>query len=338
MVHSFKNDYSAIGHKLVLEKLLEAANEQNDGYFTDNHTKNAIRLIQEKLGKKSDIYFVSGGTLTNNLAISKVLRPYEAVICAKSGHINVHETGIVEGNGHKILTVEGNNGKIVLSEIDNILKNHMPVHTVLPKMVYISLSTELGSVYEREELIEMYNYCKEHDLYLYLDGARLASGMAATSITFSDLANYTDMFYIGLTKCGGPLGEALVINNKEIAPYFDYAQKRFGALLAKGFVVSIPFEVLMKDDIYLNIGKKENELAMYLCSEMKKLGYKFYSDSKTNQIFPIVSKEEFKRLEDRYGVELWEVIDDNTVVIRFVVGFETNLDNCKEVIEYLKKA
>ena len=338
MIHSFKNDYSAIGHKKVLEKLLEAANEQNDGYFTDTHTENAKRLIKEKLGKDSDIYFVSGGTLTNNLAISKVLRPYEAVICAETGHINVHETGIVEGNGHKILTIKGENGKIKLEEIDTLLKNHMPVHTVLPKMVYISLSTELGSVYEREELIEIFNYCKKNDLYLYLDGARLASGMAATTITLKDLANYTDMFYIGLTKCGGPLGEALIINNKEIAPYFDYAQKRFGALLAKGFVVAIPFEVLMEDDIYINIGKKENELAMYLKNEMKALGYKFFSDSKTNQIFPIVSKEEFKVLEDRYGVELWEVIDDNTVVIRFVVGFETNIENCKEVIDFLKKA
>ena len=335
MIFSFKNDYSSVCHPLVLQKLIEVSKEQNVGYGEDIHTKKAIKLIQEKLGKDSDIYFISGGTLTNSTAISSILRPYEAVICVESGHINVHETGAVEGNGHKILTIKGKDGKILLSEVDVILKNHMPIHTVLPKMIYISLSTEIGSVYSKKELKEIYDYCKKNNLYLFLDGARLASGMMASDITFKDLANYTDVFYIGATKCGGYLGEALVFNNKDLSVNFSYSQKRYGALMAKGFVSSLPFEVLMEGDLYLSIGKKENELAMYLKEEMEKLGYKFFSDSTTNQIFPIVSKELFEVLEKRYGVELWCDCNDY-LVIRFVVGFECELENCKEVINFLK--
>ena len=333
---SFRNDYSALCHENVLKKLIEIKDEQNVGYGEDIHTKRAKELICEKLGVERDIYFISGGTLTNSTVISSILRPYEAVICVESGHINVHETGIVEGNGHKILTIKGLDGKIVLDEVDEILKNHMPVHTVLPRMIYISQATEIGSVYSKEELINLYNYCKKNNLLLYLDGARLSSGMAASNITFKDLAKYTDVFYIGATKCGGYLGEAVVFNNKEIANHFEYCQKRFGALLAKGFLTAIPFEVLMDGDLYLSIGKEENRLAMYLQDEMKKLGYKFFSDSKTNQIFPIVDYDTYLKLEKEFGVELWSNLDNNLVVIRFVCGFETKMEDCIDVIKFLK--
>lgn len=333
---SFRNDYSALCHEKILDKLIEIKNEQNIGYGEDIHTKKAKELINNKLGYDRDIYFISGGTLTNSTVISSILRPYEAVICVETGHINVHETGIVEGNGHKILTIKGKDGKIVLDEVDTILKNHMPVHTVLPKMIYISQATEIGSVYTKDELVELYNYCKKNDLLLYLDGARLSSGMAASGLTFEDLALYTDVFYIGATKCGGYLGEAVVFNNKDIANHFEYCQKRFGALLAKGFLTAIPFEVLMEGDLYLSIGKEENRLAMYLQDEMKKLGFKFFSDSKTNQIFPIVTYDMYLKLEQRYGVELWEKLEDNLVVIRFVCGFETKMEDCEDVIKFLK--
>lgn len=333
---SFRNDYSALCHPKILEKFIEVSSEQNVGYGEDIHTKHAKELINQKLGKERDIYFISGGTLTNSTVISSILRPYEAVICVETGHINVHETGIVEGNGHKILTIKGKDGKVVIDEIKKILDEHMPVHTVLPRMVYISESTEIGSVYFKEELVALYEFCHQNNLLLYMDGARLSSGMAASNITFADLANYTDVFYIGATKCGGYLGEAVVFNNKEIALHFDYAQKRFGALLAKGFLTAIPFEVLMKDDLYLSIGKEENRLAMYLQEEMKKLGYKFFSESLTNQIFPIVDYDTYLKLEQRYGVELWAKLDNGMVAIRFVCGFETKMEDCQEVIKFLK--
>lgn len=337
MIYSFQNDYNSVADKRVLEKLLEAANEQYPGYGEDIHTKLAKKYILEKLNADADIYFLVGGTQTNMAVISHVLKPYEAVICVEGGHINVHETGAVEGQGHKVVTIKGNNGKIDLASIDNILDSYMPIHMVLPKMIYISLSTEIGTIYTKEELKEIYEYCKKKDMYLFLDGARLASGMAASGITFNDLAKYTDVFYIGGTKNGGYLGEAVVFNNKEIAKDFGYSQKHFGALMAKGFVAAIPFEVLLKDDIYLEIGKRENELASYLQENMKKLGIKFYSESKTNQIFPIVKKELFKILEERYNVELWEKLDSNLYVIRFVTSFTTTLENCEEVIDFLGK-
>ena len=337
MIYSFQNDYNSVAHPKVLEKLLEASKEQYHGYGEDPHTENAKKLIKEKLGRDADIYFLVGGTQANTAVISATLKPYEAVICANTGHINVHETGAVEGQGHKVLGINGKNGKIDLKEIDHILETYMPIHMVLPKMVYISLSTEVGSIYTQSELKEIYNYCKKNDLYLFLDGARLASGMAASGITYSDLAKYTDVFYIGGTKNGGYLGEAVVFNNKELAKNFGYAQKHYGALMAKGFVASIPFEVLMDGDLYLSIGKKENECAAYLQNEMKKLGIKFFSESNTNQIFPIVRKEVFEILEERYGVELWEKLDTEYYAIRFVTSFTTTLENCQEVVDFLGK-
>ena len=337
MIYSFRNDYSSIAHKKVLDKLMEASNEQNSGYGEDYHTENAKRLIKEKIGQDADIYFLVGGTQTNTTVISSVLKPYEAVIAVESGHINVHETGAVEGQGHKVITIKGKDGKIVLSEVKTILDTHMPTHMALPKMIYISEATEVGTVYTLDELKEIYAFCKENHLYLFLDGARLASGMAATGITFNDLGKYTDVFYIGGTKNGGYLGEAVVFNNKEIAKNFDYAQKHYGALMAKGFVASIPFEVLMDGNLYLEIGKKENECAKILKDGFKELGYNLYSDSITNQVFPIVTKELFKILEERYQVELWEKIDAKYYAIRFVTSFTTTQENCKEVLEFLKK-
>ncbi len=337
MIYSFRNDYSSIAHPKVLERLMECKDEQNIGYGEDYHSDNAKKYIKEKLGKDSDIYFLVGGTQANTIVISSVLKPYEAVIAVESGHINVHETGAVEGQGHKIITIKGKNGKIVLDEVKKILDTHMPTHMALPKMIYISLSTEIGTIYSLEELKEIYEFCKCHELYLFLDGARLASGMVASNITYSDLANYTDVFYIGGTKNGGYLGEAVVFNNKEISKNFDYAQKHYGALMAKGFVSSIPFEVLMQGNLYLEIGKKENECAAYLQNGLKELGYKFLSDSVTNQIFPIIPKEMFPILEERYGVELWEVLDTKYYAIRFVTSFTTTIENCQEVLDFLKE-
>ena len=337
MIYSFRNDYSSICHKKVMDKLIESMDEQNIGYGEDYHSENAKKLIIEKLGHDADIYFLVGGTQANTTVISAVLRPYEAVIAVESGHINVHETGAVEGQGHKVITIKGHDGKVLIKEMQYILDTHMKTHMALPKMVYISQSTEVGTVYSLEELKEIYEFCQKNSLYLFLDGARLASGMAASSITFSDLGKYTDVFYIGGTKNGGYLGEAVVFNNKEIAKNFNYAQKHYGALMAKGFVASIPFEVLMQDDLYLEIGKKENECASYLAEGLKKLGYKFYSNSITNQIFPIVPKELFLVLEERYGVELWEKLDSEFYAIRFVTSFTTTQENCQEVLDFLKK-
>jgi len=336
MIYSFKNDYSSIAHPLVLQKLMDCQNEQNVGYGLDEHSDNAKKYIKEKIKKDSDIHFLVGGTQANMVVISSILRPYEAVICCDSGHIDVHETGAIEGQGHKCITVKGDNGKITTNDIKLVLSIHSDCHMVKPKMVYISNATEIGTIYSKKELIDLYNCCKDNNLYLFLDGARLASALAAGDIDYEDLGRYTDVFYIGGTKNGGYLGEAVVINNKAIANEFDYCVKHFGAMLAKGFVGAIPFEVLMKDDLYYQIGKKENECAQYLASELRLLGFKFMCDSVTNQIFPIVNKNMMEYLSKEFLFEVWEYRSDDEIVIRLVTSFTTRQYHCDQLLNYIK--
>ncbi len=336
MKYSFRNDYSSICHKKVLEKLIECQNEQNIGYGEDLHTINAKRLIQGKIKNKSDIYFLVGGTQTNMTVISHILKPYEAVIACETGHINVHETGAIEGRGHKVLTVKGVDGKLTPELVLEVLNKHSDYHMVKPKMIYISNTTEIGSIYKLDELKALYKCAKANNLYLFLDGARLASALAASDIDYPDYAKYTDVFYIGGTKNGAYIGEAVVINNLDLAEEFQYSIKHSGAMLAKGFVASIPYEVLMEGNLYKEIGKQENDCANYLTKELKALGYKFFSNSPTNQIFVIVSNELKEYIAKEYDFEVWEKISDDEIAIRFVTSFTTTLDICKEFIEYIK--
>lgn len=335
MKYSFKNDYSSIAHPLVLKKLLECQEEQNVGYGLDKHSLNAKGLIQEKIKRNSEVYFLAGGTQANMVVISSLLRPYEAVICCESGHINVHETGAVEGQGHKCLTAAGKNGKLTPEDIVYVLNKHTDCHMVRPKMVYISNATEVGTVYSRDELKELYKCCQKNNLYLFLDGARLASAMAASDFTYKDLGAYTDIFYIGGTKNGGYLGEAVVINTPALSADFDYCVKHFGAMLAKGFVAGIVFEVLMKDDLYLEIGRKENECAAALTKGLADMGYSFLTESKTNQIFPIVDEKTMEYLAKEYLFEIWEYKNKEEIVIRLVTSFATELEDCGKFLNYL---
>ena len=335
MIYSFKNDYSKIAHPLVLKKLLSLEDEQNIGYGEDYHTKCAKKLILDKIKHDSDIYFLSGGTITNMIAISSSLKPYEAVICANTGHINVHETGAIEGQGHKIIGVSTIDGKLRVDDIKKIINFHTDHHMVKPKMVYISNTTELGGYYTKAELIELYKYTKENNLYLYIDGARLASALAISDIRFKDYAKYSDMFYIGGTKCGSYFGEALVINNDEIKKEFIYNVKHFGGMLAKGFVTAIPFEVLMDNDLYLNIGKHQNEIANYLTLNLKNLGLNFYSESKTNQVFVYLPKNILDELYKDFLFEIWENIEGDYLPIRFVISFDTEKKHIDLLIKRL---
>jgi threonine aldolase len=337
MKYSFRNDYSSIAHKKVLERLIECQNEQNIGYGEDTHTLNAKKIIQDKIKNKSEVFFLVGGTQTNMTIIDHILKPYEAVIAASTGHINVHETGAIEGRGHKVLTCNTTDGKLNPSMVLEILNNHTDYHMVKPKMIYISNTTEVGSYYTLNELKALYKCAHDNDLYLFLDGARLASALAISNIDYPDYAKYTDVFYIGGTKNGSYLGEAVVINNKNLATEFQYSIKHNGAMLAKGFVASIPFEVLMEGNLYKEIGSLENECANYITQELKSLGYKFYSDSKTNQIFVIVTNDLANYIKKEYDFEIWNKINDNEVAIRLVTSFTTTLEISKEFIEYVKQ-
>jgi len=336
MKYSFRNDYSEMCHPEIMNALIEAKNEQNVGYGLDIHTDNAKLLIREKLEcENCDIHFVTGGTQANASVISYALRAFEAVLACESGHINVHETGAIEATGHKVYTVKGRNGKLYPSDITKSLKYHQDEHMVKIGMVYISQSTEIGTVYTYDELRALYNCCKENNLYLYIDGARLSSGLAASDVHFNMLKDLCDVMYIGGTKIGMLSGEGIVIFNDKLKPYFRYHIKNKGAMLAKGYVVGIQFEAAFKDDLYFKMGQHENELAQFLSSKLKQLGIPMLSESPTNQIFPIFNKDNVNELAKLYEFEIWEEVEDQ-IAIRFVTSWFTTKEKCIELINDIK--
>lgn len=334
----FRNDYSSVAHEEVLKHLISISEEKNVGYGLDVHTENAKKLIKDKLNNQEvDIHFLVGGTQANMVVISSALRPYEAVIAVRTGHINVHETGAIEGQGHKVLTAEGIDGKLTKMDVENIVLAHPDMHMVKPKMVYISNSTEIGTVYTKKDLIELREVCDKYGLYLFMDGARLASALAsdACDLVYEDLPKYLDVFYIGGTKNGGYLGEAVVLVNKELQKEFSYLVKHYGAMLAKGFVGAAPFEVLMKDDLYLEIGRHENECAKLLTEGLKELGVKFLTESLTNQIFPIFDNTFLLKLDNVCAYEVIEKVDERNTCIRFVTAFDTKKEECIDFLEFI---
>lgn len=335
---SFKNDYSEIAHKNILDLLYKASNEQNNGYGLDEHSIKAKELIKDQIKKENvDIHFLIGGTSCNKIVISHILRPHQAVISVASGHINVHETGAIEATGHKVLTVKGVNGKITKEEIIEVVRTHTDEHMVMPKMVYISNSTEIGTIYNKNELEEIYSVCKELDLYLYLDGARL--GVALTSnendLTLEDIANLTDIFYIGGTKNGAMIGEALVITNDNLKAYFRYSIKLNGGMLAKGFIVGIQFEALFSNNLFFDLAKNANEKAILLKKGLQELGIKLAFNSPTNQQFLILDDDIVSELKKNYNFEIWEKQKGKTT-IRLVTSFATTSEAVTKLLEDLK--
>ncbi|MGN1294959.1 MAG: threonine aldolase family protein [Bacilli bacterium] len=338
--YSFMNDYSEIAHPQVLQALLDLSGEQNNGYGLDKHSKNAALLIKRKFAcPQADVHFLSGGTQTNMVGISYILRPYEAVLCVKTGHINVHETGAVEASGHKIFAIEGKDGKITCEMIKEALHYHHDEHMVKIGMVYISNSTECGTIYSKKELEDIYSLCQKENLYLFIDGARLASALTSleNDMSCEFLASHCDMFYIGGTKIGLTSGEALVIVNEKLQKDFRYQIKNKGAMLAKGFVLGIEFETVFKDDLYFQMGEYENKLASYLQDALVKRNIKLANISQTNQIFVIMENDKIKKLNEMYDFEKWEDIDENRSSIRFVISFATPKEKVDELIQDISK-
>lgn len=326
---NLKNDYSKIAHRNILEALLKYEDEYNVGYGLDEHSKHAKQLIQNHLATDCDIHFLVGGTSANKIAIAHALKSYEAVISVDTGHINVHETGAIEATGHKIIVVNGVDGKITPTEIENVILTHVDEHMVIPKMVYITQSTEIGTLYNKQELIEIYNVCKKYNLYLFLDGARLAVALDKSDITLADLSLYTDIFYIGGTKNGAMLGEAVVISNDELKKNFRFSIKQHGGMYSKGFIAGIQFEELFKDDLYFKLGKNSNIMAEKLALGLERRGIKLEYPYITNQLFVNVSNELYEKLKEFVLFELW--IDKvNSKVIRFVTNFSTTKEELDE--------
>ena len=339
-MYSFKNDYSEGAHPRILEKLLKTNLEQTEGYGKDKYCIEAENLIKNKLNNKDvNVHFISGGTQTNLIAISAFLRPYEAAISANTGHIQVNEAGSIEATGHKVIPVNVKDGKLRKEDIVSVLSKYTNEHVVKPKLVYISNSTEIGTIYTKSELEGLNQVCRENNLILFMDGARLGSALACkeNDLTFEDITKLTDAFYIGGTKNGALLGEALVICNKDLQEGFRYNLKQKGAMLAKGRLLGIQFTELFKDDLYIEIGKHENDMADILRDGIKSLGYDFLVDSPSNQIFPILDNEVIEKLEKRYGFNIWEKVNEERTAIRLVTSFATKEENCLEFIKVLKE-
>lgn len=325
-MYSFKDDYSEGAHPRILNALIESNLSQMKGYGEDDYSKEAIELIKKRIKRRDiDIHLFCGGTQTNLTVIGAFLRPHEAVIAPNTGHILVHETGAIEATGHKILSCDVDNGKLDVAHIKAVLDLHTDEHMVKPKMVYISNPTEIGSIYSKSELQQISQFCESNNLFLYLDGARLGSALCSeeNDLELSDLSNLVDAFYIGGTKNGALLGEALVICRDSLKEDFRFYIKQKGGLLAKGRVLGIQFLELFRDDLYFELAKHANTMASLIKNEIKRAGYSFLTHSPSNQIFPILPNWLISKLQENYSFYVWQKIDADHSAIRIVTSWAT---------------
>ncbi|PPT37894.1 threonine aldolase [Xanthomonas arboricola] len=323
---SFRNDYSEGAHPRLLQALAQASAEQNAGYGTDRHTARALALIRSAVAQaQAEVHLLVGGTQTNLTAIAAFLRPHQAVIAVEAGHIATHETGAIEATGHKVLTVPALHDKLTPALIQPLLDVHGNEHMVQPRLVYISNSTESGTIYSRAELEALSRFCRAHDLLLYLDGARLGAALTAegNDLDLPTIAALTDAFYIGGTKNGALLGEALVIVTPTLQADFRYLIKQRGALLAKGMLLGSQFATLFEDGLFFALAAHANAMAQRLRAGLLTAGAQFTSDSPTNQQFIAVSAQQAMQLAQGYDFERWEVRVDGSQVIRFVTSWAT---------------
>jgi len=295
---SFKNDYSEGCHPRILEALTKTNFDQQNGYGLDNYCQNATNIILQKThSPKSKVHFVSGGTQANLVIISAFLRPHESVVSARTGHIFDNETGAIEATGHKINSVETVNGKLSPNRIQQVIDAHpIKPHQLKQRMVYISNSTEIGTIYFKKELQALSEFCKSNNLYLYMDGARLGQALSAENndLSLEEIAKYTDAFYLGGTKNGALIGEAIVINNTKLQEDFEYHLKQKGAMLSKGRLLGIQFQELLKDDLYFELAKYANKQAMRIKRAFEEIGCDWWTETSTNQIFPILENEQIE--------------------------------------------
>lgn len=341
MKFSFKNDYSEGCHPNILEALLHSNTNQQAGYGEDEYSLKAKDLIKKAINnQEADVYFVSGGTQANLIIISSILRSYQCAVSASTGHILNNETGAIEATGHKILSIETEDGKLKPSDIQTVLDSHRNVpHQVMPKLVYISNSTELGTIYQRLELKELSDFCRKNNLYLFMDGARLGHAITSeiSDLSLEDIAKLTDVFYLGGTKNGALIGEAIIINNTSLQEDFAFNIKQKGALLAKGRLLGVQFLELMKNDLYFDLAKHANQQAMKIKNALLEKGTVFLSDTYTNQIFPVLSHDIIEILSEKFEFYVWKNINENSSAIRLITSWNTNDEAIQDFIKIIDK-
>jgi threonine aldolase len=340
----FNNDYSEGCHPLVLEALTRTNLEQTPGYGTDHYCHEAADVIRRICGnEKLSVHFLVGGTQANMTVIDALLRPYQAVISADSGHINVHETGAVESTGHKVLPLSGPDGKITAEQVDDLCCSYFeqdgPEHMVCPGMVYISNPTEWGTLYTRNELEQLSAVCRKWNQLLFLDGARLGYGLCVqdNDLTWEDLARLCDVFYIGGTKVGALFGEAVVFSNAVAAKDFRFMIKQHGAMLAKGRLLGIQFKTLLQDDLYLRLGAYAVELADKLRATLLELGIPQLVDSPSNQIFPIFHDSALAELQQNYCFAYMQRVDASHSAVRICTSWATRPEAVEQLSQDLRR-
>jgi len=339
---SFENDYTTGAHPKILERLLETNLESLSGYGTDYYCESARNKIKAACNcPNADIYFLTGGTQTNAVVISSLLRSYEGVIAAKSGHINLHEAGAVESTGHKVLELPQKEGKIDPCVLKEYLyefyqdKNHE--HMVFPGMLYLSYPTEYGTLYSKKELKELSQICQAYQIPLFLDGARLGYGLASfqVDVTLEEIARICDVFYIGGTKVGALCGEAVLFTKNNTPEHFLTVIKKHGALLAKGRLLGIQFDVLFTENLYFSISKHAIEMAERMKEIFTEKGYSFYLKSPTNQQFIILENQQIEELKKKVGFSFWEKADENHTIVRFATSWATTPEELEQLSQIL---
>lgn len=338
----FDSDYMVGAHPEVLKRLNETNGLHTVGYGRDEFTAEARDIILDACGlKDGEVYFMEGGTQTNAVVIDRLLDHNDGVIAADTAHINVHEAGAIEATGHKILTLANHDGKLKAGEIrkyiEDFYKDDTNRYMVRPSMVYISYPTELGTIYSRKELTEISDVCREKGIPLFVDGARLAYGLTAdgSDLTLKDIAELSDVFYIGGTKCGALFGEAIVTKRPELLPRFDSLIKLHGATLAKGRLLGVQFARLFADGLYERIGEHAVRLAMKMKSGFVSKGYKLYMDSPTNQQFFVLPNDKIEELKKVASFELWGVPGEKETPVRFVTDWATTEEDIDTLLSNL---
>ena len=339
----FNNDYNKGAHPAILAALQQTNEISYAGYGEDEWCEKAREEIRKYLGESdNEIYFMIGGTQVNYTVITAALRPYQSVISADCGHINNHEAGSIEHTGHKVLLIPAENGKLTAKSIEQEAAKYYDhgeaEYLTQPKIVFLSSPSEFGTTYSKKELMEIREVCQKYGMYLYLDGARLGYWLSSEEcdVTLEDLARLTDLFYIGGTKCGALLGEALVIINPELRDHFKTYMKQSGGVLAKGWLLGLQFYELFKDGLYFEITKKANQLAMQMKSAFEEAEIPFYIESGTNQQFVILTKEQEKKLAEKFVFEFTSEVDEDHVCVRFCTSWSTTETDVRTLTDTIR--
>jgi threonine aldolase len=335
----FFNDYSEGAHPRLLELMAATNLDQEEGYGNDSLSRQAEARIRQLLDKpEAAVHFVSGGTQANRIALAALLKPYESVVAAETAHISVHEAGAVESTGHKINTVHTPDGKLTPEQVQAVIDQHTDEHMVKPRVVFVSNSTEVGTTYTRAELAALSQFCRAKGLYLYLDGARLGSALTCRGcdLSLAEVGRLVDVFYIGGTKNGALLGEALVLCRPELQSDYRFHIKQHGGLLAKGRLLGVQFLGLFTDDLFFDLARHANLMAENLSQGLAALGFRFLTPSTTNQIFPIFPLGLVEALQKDYGFYLWAPADGGHAVVRLVTSWATPSAKVDQFIEAVR--